>query len=77
MSVTDSMLFRNSLPLKSGRLFSSLKICNLMWELRGWEKEGEGKIAHVRPEFLLCSGHTDTGELPDTFHSALGEHLSH
>ena len=43
----------------------------------GQGKEGEGRIAHVQPEFLLCSGQADAGGLPDTFHSALGGHLSH
>ena len=37
---------------------------------RGQEKRGEGRIAHVRPEFLLCSGQADAGGLPDAFHWA-------
>jgi hypothetical protein len=40
-------------------------------------ERGGGKIARVWPEFHLCSGQVDTGGLPDTFHSALGGHLSH
>ena len=35
-----------------------------------WGRKGEGRIAHVWPEFLLCSGQADSGGLPDTFHSA-------
>ena len=27
-----------------------------------------GRIALVRPEFLLCSGQVDVGGLPDAFH---------
>ena len=38
---------------------------------------GVGRIAHIWPEFLLCSGQADVGGLPDAFHSALGGHLSH
>ena len=44
---------------------------------KGAGEEGEGRIAHVWPEFLLCSGQADMGGLPDTFHSAPGGHLSH
>jgi hypothetical protein len=51
---------------------------NAVWELkRGEGEEGGGRIAHVRPEFLLCSREADVGGLPDTFHLALGGHLSH
>ena len=38
----------------------------------GQGKEGEGRIAHVWPEFLLCSGQADLGGLPDAFHSDPG-----
>ena len=37
---------------------------------KGPEKEGGGTIAHVWPEFHLCSGQAEVGRLPDTFHSA-------
>ena len=40
-------------------------------------KRGKGRIAHVRPEFLLCSGQVAVEGLPDSFHWALGGHLSH
>jgi hypothetical protein len=48
-----------------------------MWELkRGLGEEGGGRIAHVLPDFHLCSGQADVGGLPDAFHSAPGGHLS-
>ena len=37
---------------------------------RGRGEEGGGRIAHVWPEFHLCSGQAEVGRLPDTFHSA-------
>jgi hypothetical protein len=40
-----------------------------MWELKGGGGNREGKIAHIRPEFLLCSGPVDMEGLPDTFHT--------
>ena len=40
-------------------------------------KERERRIAHVWPEFHLCSGQADMGGLPDAFHSVPGGHLSH
>jgi hypothetical protein len=43
------------------------------WGYRG--RGGRGR-AHIWPEFL-CSGQGDSGRLPDTFHLALGGHLSH
>jgi hypothetical protein len=42
----------------------------------GVGERGEGRIAHVWPEFLLCSGQAEAGGLPDAFHSAPGGHLS-
>jgi hypothetical protein len=45
------------------------KFIALVWELKGSRgRRGEGRIAHIWPEFLLCSGQEDAGELPDTFH---------
>jgi hypothetical protein len=38
-------------------------------------KRGEEKI-HTQPEFYLFSGLSGMGELPYTFHSALGGHSS-
>jgi hypothetical protein len=35
-------------------------------------KRWGGRIAHVQPEFLLCSGQADVGGLQDTFHLAPG-----
>jgi hypothetical protein len=37
---------------------------------RGVGEEGEGRIAHVWPEFLLCSGQVEAGGLPDAFYLA-------
>jgi hypothetical protein len=38
----------------------------LLRELKRRPKgEGEGRIAHVPPEFQLCSGQADAGGLPD------------
>ena len=39
-------------------------------------KEGEGRVAQVQPEFVLCSGQADDGGLPEAFQSAPGGHLS-
>ena len=34
---------------------------------KGPGERGQGRIAHVQPEFHLCSGQADMGGLPDTF----------
>jgi hypothetical protein len=48
-----------------------------MWEIKwSWGNEGGWKIAHIKPEFLLCSGQAEAEGLPDAFHSARGGHLS-
>ena len=48
-----------------------------MWELkRRLGKERGGRIAHVWPEFHLCSGQADVGGLLEDFHWAPGRHLS-
>jgi hypothetical protein len=39
---------------------------------RGMGKKRGGRIAHIRPEFLLCSGQADVGRMPEAFHSVLG-----
>lgn len=52
----------------------------MCWGVRTKRGQGKGErgwIAHIGPEFLLCSGQADTGGLPDAFHLALGGHLSH
>jgi hypothetical protein len=49
-----------------------------VWELkRGLGKKEEGRIAHIWPEFLLCSEQADVEGLPNAFYSAPGGHLSH
>jgi hypothetical protein len=42
----------------------------LLWELKGGREEWGGRIAHVWPEFLQCTGQADVEGLPDAFHSA-------
>jgi hypothetical protein len=42
----------------------------------GFMEVEEGRIAHIQPEFLLCSGQAEKGGLPDTFDSAPGGHPS-
>jgi hypothetical protein len=44
---------------------------------RGHRKEREGRIAHIQPEFFLCSGKADMGGLTNAFHSAPDGHVSH
>jgi hypothetical protein len=67
------------MPSHLGFCWSDSCICLLpsvgtkMGNLSG--KRG-GRIAHIPPEFHLCSGQADVGGLPDTFHSAQGGHPS-
>jgi hypothetical protein len=52
-----------------------------LWLTVGTERGLRGRagrmIDHIQPEYHLCSGKADTGELPDVFHLALGGCLSH
>ena len=47
-----------------------------MWGCGKRGRRGRERL-RVQPEFLLCSGQADMEGLPDAFHLAPGEHLSH